>query len=144
MNLNEKFATSINQGKELIDIGIDPSTADLCWTNESYKGPFYVEQFEIFPKSYDYVRKLYDDYKERFANTGGVLAWDVIPAWSLSKLMKLMPTLVEKYGRLNIVRNGEEVTEFRYGSDIIFGSPDAIDAAVDMIKWLIRNGYIRQ
>jgi hypothetical protein len=36
MNLNEKFATSINQGKELIDIGIDPSTADLCWTNESY------------------------------------------------------------------------------------------------------------
>lgn len=144
MDLNEKFATSINQGKELINLGLDPSTADLCWTNESFKGPGYVEQFEIFPKSYNYVRNLYDDYNKRFVSVGGILAWDVVPAWSLSKLIRLMPTLVENYGRLNIVRNGEEVIEFRYGTDIIFGSPDYVDAAVDMIKWLIQNGYINK
>jgi hypothetical protein len=54
-----------------------------------------------------------------------------------------MPTLTE-YGRLSMVRNGEEVTEFRYGTEIIFGSPDPVDAAVQMIEWLLVHNLIRR
>jgi hypothetical protein len=54
-----------------------------------------------------------------------------------------MPTLTE-YGRLSMVRNGEEVTEFRYGTDIVFGSQDPVDAAVQMIEFLLVHNLIQK
>ena len=75
-----------------------------------------------------------DDHFQLFPND--------VPSWSLTRLIKLMPTLTE-YGRLSMVRNGEEVTEFRYGSEIIFGSLDPVDAAVQMIEWLLVHKLIR-
>jgi hypothetical protein len=118
----ESIATSIEQSNMLVkEFGMDVGTADMFWSTD----------FGILICS------------EYMTDNNLVPAVNACPAWSLTRLIKLMPTLTE-YGRLSMVRNGEEVTEFRYGTEIIFGSPDPVDAAVQMIEWLLVHNLIRR
>lgn len=61
----KKICTDINQSRKLIELGIDTSTADMCWlyTNGEY----------------------FDEVKD------GVLDEEDIYAWSLSALFKMLP-----------------------------------------------------
>ena len=121
----ESISTSIDQSKMLMnEFGLDIKTSDMFYG--------YNELFNEYDNA---VIIEEDDHFELFPND--------IPSWSLTRLIKLMPTLTE-YGRLSMVRNGEEVTEFRYGTEIIFGSPDPVDAAVQMIEWLLVHNLIRR
>ena len=120
----ESISTSIDQSKMLInEFGLNLKTADMFYG--------YNDLFKEFDNA---VIIEEDDHFQLFPND--------VPSWSLTRLIKLMPTLTE-YGRLSMVRNGEEVTEFRYGSEIIFGSLDPVDAAVQMIEWLLVHKLIR-
>lgn len=62
-----------------------------------------------------------------------------ILSWSFLKLYSMLPTYLDGYGRLMIMRNGEEVTEIRYGTELIFGSPEPLIALVEMVKWFLVN-----
>ena len=118
----ESIATSIEQSNMLVkEFCMDIGTADMFWRYSK------VDQ-------HNYLIAI-DEYEQMYSAN--------VPAWSLTRLIKLMPTLTE-YGRLSMVRNGEEVTEFRYGTDIVFGSPDPVDAAVQMIEWLLVHNLIQK
>lgn len=69
-------ATTIEQSNKLIKLGVNPSTADMWWVGENL-----VAKIADFEKP--------DDYE----------AENIIPAWSLSALMDMVPegTLLSIY-----------------------------------------------
>jgi hypothetical protein len=131
-----KRATSLDQSKELVKLGLDPNTADMCYTNHLYGSmrssmrlsAYSIEEYKSLLKS--------------FADLGFGEVFE--PAWSLGALLKLMPSYHGYYPRL--------ARSPRHGSDYFIHYPlkfneikeskafeDPIDAAVDMLKDLLNN-----
>lgn len=74
--MKNKIATTIEQSKKLLELWIDPNTADMYWEYDSFQGFHRLELFEDgFPKN---------------------LNKDDIPAWSLSALLSLLPLSISK------------------------------------------------
>lgn len=65
--MNAKICTDIEQSKKLIELGVDPETADMYWNASSDNGENYAE----------------------FPTCELATQWD-IPAWSLPALLNLM------------------------------------------------------
>ena len=78
-----KICTSIEQSKRLIELRLDVNTADMC-----YKC--------LGEDPYDLIVRPYSDWKEKYK--GLLISGDanVIPAWSLSTLLELIPNLDER------------------------------------------------
>ena len=76
MSMN-KICTSIEQSKELLEIGLDPKTADMCWLSKDNVG---IEFFED-PETKD-----------------GTLEDSDLPAWSLSALIGVIDSAPELKG----------------------------------------------
>lgn len=128
-----KICTSLEQSKELIELGIDVSTADMDYI------PFANE-----PKVYNCVINIYNNEHED----------DWIPAWSLSALLNLMPPYLFEFERgidLNIypslngkawhcgyMPNAVENMKNDKFKQITKGD-NLIDAAFEMVVWLKKN-----
>ena len=123
------IATSIEQSKKLVELGIDPSTADMCYKMFSTGDSKWL--YELIP-----CHPLEVD----------------IPAWSLSALLELMPSHIDKIGTFLRLRmdKSEEGFNIWYeddgtglcveNSDIIESTP--IDVAFEMVCWLKENKHI--
>lgn len=74
-----KIATTIDQSKRLLKAGVDPNSADMCWTNivetTDEGGYFIKEREQVFHLEIGCSR-----YNK-----------NIIPAWSLSALIALCP-----------------------------------------------------
>lgn len=126
-----KGYTTIEQSKKLLELGFDPNTADMHWwiTHHShYAGLGWSEEF----------RK----------KTGSACQ----PAWSLSALLDEIPQSV-------ITDNGDEYTlqmgkdddltyvfgyycEYTATNVVEFVSQEAVEAAYELICWLLENKYV--
>lgn len=116
-------STTLIQSKRLLELGIDPNTADMYW--------WYAEG-----KDYLYVGKSDDS--------------NGTPAWSLTALLNLMPKQQDididiSFGGYTF--DGELVNKwfisFETGSiSHVVNSCNLVDAAVEMIEWLYNNGYL--
>ena len=125
------ICTSPNQSKHLLDIGFDPEYADMYY-------PMMPDgQLNQFPLS---------GYKMELAEK------DDIPAWSLTKLIQIMPETI--YGpvpkdhptKLIIRKNGVyyfDETGLQHGPCFVSSEDRLIDAVYKMICWLAKNGYIK-
>lgn len=151
--------TTIEQSKALIEAGLNPDTADMCYTNESYKGFAYTNgKYNILAHSYQDICSKYEEVKEKFCKNS-ILAWDAIPCWSTGALLNLMPPYLFEFSRgidLNIYKNvskgswvisylpnnveSMQMDKFR---QFCFGE-NLIDAACDMALWLLKNGFIKK
>lgn len=73
------IATTIEQSQRLLAAGIDPKTADMCWTDlvdsVDSGGYFINEREDVFHLEVGFSRQ----------------NEDIIPAWSLSALILLLP-----------------------------------------------------
>lgn len=73
------IATTLEQSKQLLESGIDPQTADMYWTNivetADEGGYFTKESDDVF-----HLEIGFDFYSDH-----------VVPAWSLSALIPLLP-----------------------------------------------------
>lgn len=70
-----KICTSIEQSKELIEIGLDPETADMCWISKFYTGG----------------AEFWEDPEVR----DGALDSTDVPAWSSSALLGIIDSAPE-------------------------------------------------
>ena len=121
----ERFCTSREQSKRLLELGIDPNTSDGCYH---------------FPEINDFSicvpwKKVAKDEKEV-----------CLPSWSLSALFKLMPQIGAATPRLSKTFYVSEPKE-RYYVDLfpIYTSgeyEEPIDAAYEMCIWLLENKKI--
>lgn len=127
-----KICTSIEQSKKLIELGIDISTADMCYLKENGQ-PKAISPLKL--------SEILDISKPQ-----------VIPAWSLNALLELMPKDESKTISLCLGgSNGMEHTfdwfctcdendePYDYKT---FHSKSPIDCTFEMICWLKENGKI--
>ena len=115
-----KICTSFKQSKKLIELGIDINTADMhysTWTilNEG--------EYILSPNQGETIEELQEDYGNQ-----------VIPAWSLSALLRLMPNF-------NMFKRTIEC-RIETTNHLIDKACDPIDAAFEMICWLKENKKI--
>lgn len=79
-------ATTLEQSKKLVKLGIDISTADMCWCNSSVKGVNYTDNYALHPHTVQELKSVFDE-----AFTCWDKYWKLIPAWSLEALLELIP-----------------------------------------------------
>ena len=108
-------ATTIVQSKHLLELGLDPKTADMCWEMEKENWLLNVGR------------------KSAQVNRGFA-----IPAWSLSALLEVMP---EFYPELHLYRDGDwycrcDQVESEYCDDPII-------AVYDVVCWLLDHSAIK-
>ena len=123
MNFKSQICTTKEQSERLIALGLKKETADMWY-------PHFAKTYPI---------PLADE----------VLTTDDIPAWSLGRLIEMMPmTLIEdrvyhEYWELNVTpimviyRNQDEPSEW-IGECLGQGMYNNI---IDCIEWLIKEGY---
>lgn len=120
-----QIATTIEQSKHLLELGLGPKTADMVWVRYAAGG----YRLEV----------LHRELFERIMETD-------IAAWSLSALFEVIPkkeTPYIQYLNEPPFDKGEYRWECGF-SDI--GSPGSspIEAAFQMVCWLLENGYIKK
>ena len=137
------IATSIEQSRHLLELGLDPKTADMCF--EMYKGNWTLN---VGKKSAQVNRGL------------------AIPAWSLSALLEVIPAMIvyptwvdkrptDVWFNLDKDYNRETKKQFYMcyyksldthqlakNTDPSCSSP--IDAAYEMVYWLLEQGLIKK
>lgn len=127
------IATTIEQSRKLIELGIDVNTADMY--------------YNVIDDSF----RLYDDNVKLYVNDGlnpdvdwkNVFSYDkILPAWSLSKLLELMPfpslhNFFNNKWRCDIHYEDGDVRKFGEDAD----SP--LDATFQMVCYLLENKMIK-
>lgn len=116
--------TTQSQSRELLEHGLDPSTADMIWTYDFMAGEvtcINIISDLLKPESPD------------------------IPAWSLSQLLNMLPEKIvigEVEYRLKITKH--EVRYILEGKEEIFGVESEehglLDCLVKTIIWLLKGG----
>lgn len=131
------IATTISQSRKLIELGLDPKTADMVWMCDKW---LYSIEDNILNKT---------DFNEQ----------DTL-AWSLPALLEVMPKVIvhDMDKHVLCLRYAEGVAPFIYyvvesgrnkGKLIRFNNGrcvpdayDALDAAYEMVCWLLEQGLI--
>ena len=124
------IATTIEQSKKLLELGLNPETADM-----SYNPNFYDETYELTVHPYkDWIPPKYTEGHN----------FNLLPAWSLSALLELMPNL---NGRIPVLCRSMRNNKWWvvYHSTAINEAiqtecyDEPLDAAFEMIVWLLEQ-----
>ena len=120
-----QICTTKEQSSRLLEAGVRPETADM-----------YLDEFEL-PVAFEYRR------------IEGHVGQDMaFPAWSLSKLIGMMPDQVEcegyNYYLFMLPRDKEFTIKYSAGSNLAqsYCRESLFDAITEMIEWLIKEGYL--
>ena len=125
-NMNQ-ICTNKEQSHRLLEAGVRPDTADI-----------YLDEFEL-PVAFEYGRvENHVDQDMAF------------PAWSLSKLINMLPATISQRNRpdlsLEITKDSVywfiQYTELGYDCKHEVMKKNVLDAVVNMIEWLIKEGYL--
>jgi hypothetical protein len=115
-----KICTSFKQSKKLIELGIDINTADMHYSTWTI---LKEGEYILSPNQGETIEELQEDYGNQ-----------VIPAWSLSALLRLMPNF-------NMFKRTIEC-RIETTNHLIDKACDPIDAAFEMVVWLKENGKL--
>ena len=134
MDFKSRISTTREQSKRLLDLGLNPETADMHYIAIP---TFKADTLQVSTPNY--------------LDLGAPMDGDV-PSWSLSRLLEMMPHSIEQSGRpnadLNINTDGKcwIITYEEFGYDIKYQviKRDLFNALVDMIKCLIGECYFNQ
>lgn len=121
-----KHYTTLEQSKKLIELGLNPNTADMFWSTE-------FDMVICTP----YLTK--SDFETL------VPMCESIPCWSLGALLEVMPDGVQT----NSNRTGVSVDITFVHNGVVTDSHGVknntyIEAAYNMVVWLLKNGYIKK
>ena len=131
-NFNSQVCTDINQSERLLALGLKKETADMCWTQEE----------DGWGELQWYCRV--GTYTQKDAEIG---FFDYIPAWSLHRLICMMPFRVGKYNHLGVIVNKEdiEIIDLEEGTvDLAWEKENVYDNIHDCIEWLTKEGYFNK
>ena len=125
MDFTSQMCTTHKQSMRLITLGLKKETADMVILEHPRKEGRYF-----------YIAK--ED-----AN------WDGFPAWSLHRLIEIMPNILQNLYQLDFGKQGVYYADFSNGSyNFIecFTNRDVTlyDNIIDCIEWLIKQGYFNK
>ena len=119
-----KICTDLEQSYKLISLGLNKNTADMHYFSDGYN-PTKLDVGYSAENA-----KFYRGTKNKYT-----------PAWSLTTLLELMPEI----GFANkpiLDLNGIEINYS--GVHFTKGNKQPVDAAFEMVCWLLENGYIKK
>lgn len=118
--------TTVEQSKKLLEFGLNPETADMWWTPLNWQ-----------------LTEYYVEVKQDGIGTPK----NPIPCWSLGALLELMPKIDNQLPSLRKCENyycvvySDIVT--RLGDNQWQNGKTPLEAACNMIIWLLENDYIK-
>ena len=126
--------TTLEQSKKLVELGLDPFTADMLYYTLTPDIPVCKKPFIFNGQDME------------------------IPCWSLAALISLMPNKLENLSTPNTsvwLEIGSRIVEYRRQNNIdqstinndempSFRGIDLITNAFDMVCWLIEENYIKK
>ena len=115
------IATTISQSRKLIELGLNPETADMVWVRYAAGG----YRLEV----------LHRELFERIMETD-------IPAWSLSALLEVMPNEYQPLLRKECKWYMD--AWYEYGNLIAGGCYKPLDAAYEMVCKMLERGLIEK
>ena len=131
LKFNSVICTSRFQSERLLALGLNKETADMCY-------PHFAKTYPI---------PLVDD----------VLTTDDIPAWSLGRLIEMLPNLIPisedlstfcHYAFLDLSKESVnyywEDYDLEYRILVRFSGKGFFSAVVDATEWLIKDGYFNK
>jgi hypothetical protein len=113
---NTQICTTIEQSKRLLELGLDADTSDMCWLAKKLWG----DDVEIPEEDRSYI--LSTDKDDSFCSRYDV---DCIPAWSLHRLIAMLP-------------DRDYLTEYCDFKDF----SEIYDEVISLIEWMIENGHL--
>lgn len=138
-----QICTNKEQSARLLEAGVRPETAD-----------FYLQRItETEDWSIDNVQ---DQLVEPWMDKSVLFDMDLYyPAWSLSKLIDMMPPAIDRLGTLYLCAGlnakkynaDNKVKAHQYSIEYGIGRAshrydDPIEALIETIEWLIKEGYL--
>ncbi len=121
-----KAFTSLEQSKKLAEI-LPLESADMHLTNSSIKGEMYVDEFKPVLVQYLRAKDSLDAYSKIVNN---MIAWEVIPCWSLAALLGVLP---EIQGSKPVIALDDNYITYPHMSGLHFKADNLIDACYKMI-----------
>lgn len=145
--------TSIEQSRKLIELGLNPETADAWW----YRSTFGVIDGWNIKWDEESTEEL-TLCRMNPSNEVAIVKREETPAWSLGALMNILPPYISKhdgqvrksYG-INLFRSyyhccgysfGPSLKEENHDNLCCFGCDSWIDAVFETIVWCYENGYM--
>lgn len=128
-----QIATTIEQSKKLIELGLSADTADMYYN-------VIVDSF-----------KLYNDNAKLYVNDGlnpnvdwkNVFSYDkILPAWSLSALLGLIKPVNENTYTIQGTLDGGAIISFEEVTSVAFQEDNILDAVFEMLVYLLKNKLI--
>lgn len=140
MNFNSQICTTREQSERLLALGLKKETADMMFI-------FLVKDFrgKDVPDD-EKVYSLCTWYKETSMRVG-LEKRVYIPAWSLHRLIEMMPTVIphEDYHLiLGITATCVYYADDEYAETFKDFEGDLYDCVVKCIEWLIKEGYFNK
>lgn len=128
MNFKAPISTTREQSERLLALGVKPKTAD-CYIECAPSG-----------KDFTYIRQPYNEDIFRRSN--------IIPSWSLTRLLEMIPTEIENDYCSAVLQITNPVIQYWCFSEeesyVLFNRTDIFNNAVECIGWLIRNDYFKK
>ena len=169
MEFKSQIATTREQSETLLALGLKPETADMVYHHKESR--ISAWEWELLPHTPTLRGKFWTP--ERIAKlkspfhkhpdgspmTGEEVFDSIwgkdIPAWSLSRLLELLPVKVPDpepgfgphHPELIIHDKGYNLSIRRYAADCLVGThieDSPIECCVSMIGWLIRNKHFNK
>ena len=121
MKFNSQICTSREQSERLLALGLKKETADMGWV-------------------------LLNNGEYALGISKGAYSLD-IPAWSLHRLIEMMPNNIHKYNDIADLSVSNELVQYRfydvdYNHDVClehFNDGTLFDNIIDCIEWLIKE-----
>ena len=134
------ITTTIEQSKHLLELGLDSKSADMCWVKD------YIGQWVLITDTQINIRSRFEEMYE-YSGFKWQEHIELVPAWSLSALLEVMPNndyweiclWQYKCQRWQCVFDD---VEFSNGETKAFVADAPIDAAYEMVCWLLTNNLI--
>ncbi len=127
-NFKSQICTTREQSERLLALGLKKETADMVYTNASL--PYYKDVFHVICKEYSQLNKEVNCEISPFS---------FIPAWSLHRLIEMMPNVIGTQGWLSIGHQG-----LHYSRGYGVADDGLYESIVRMYEWLIKEGYFNK
>ena len=124
MNIKSQISTTREQSQRLLDLGLNPATADMILSPEDH------------PMCTPYSTEMPSAYKIR-----------CIPSWSLSRLLEMMPQYIDEMEEVLLMIEPPLVIYYDTlykGQRHFTTNPNLFDNCIAMIGWLIRNDFFNK
>lgn len=132
LEFNTQICTTIEQSKRLLELGLDDDTADM----------FHPAQHI----GKDIVR--YSDSPMRVQEEHFEIFVDDLPAWSLHRLIAMLPDKIEvmphSYFALNLDKNSIAYIDSLGWGKVVCERGLLYDNLIDCVEWLIKENYLNK